>query len=559
MNGSDHEETQITPPSEGAGAESRMDATGRYRLGLPIGEGGMAVVYDGYDTHLHRSVAVKVLRHAFVADRDMRTRFFYEANLLAEMDHPGILPIFDTGDVPGEGPFYAMKRVHGVTLRTILLSRAKDGINDPGQVSRLLGILEKAGNTLAYAHGRGIVHRDMKPSNIMVDDYGIVVVLDWGLSKNLRPGSAEQAMATTQQGIVKGTPAYMAPEQASGDPDAIDCRADVFALGIMLYEILTGQSPFPGATSAEVLESIVDKDPVPPRKVNRRASRVLAAVCLKALCKDPAGRYPTAKEFTEDLRRFRDRLPTTAYRPRLRDRLRSWAARHPVKSTAMGMLAAVVIVLSVGVYGVNQVRSFIQGIVADAAAAVLQAVDSKTSEIDQQVLDLEKQRDALDNPNGREAMLINAQIEELRAVRKVYIRESHQLAAGVIGFVSAGDMGSLDKFQPNFARAIRESSIREAEDLIHVGEYYEAHFWIWTCLVRSAEMGWDEKQMARLLELRGEAEAKMREGKGADFPMPDWEQHDIGEMLRESLSEAGLLERVPAPLESRGGLWRADE
>jgi hypothetical protein len=257
-----------------------------------------------------------------------------------------------------------MRRVRGKTLRDILGDRCGTEVACPHATAHLIDIYEHVCRTIAYAHDAGIMHRDLKPENIMVDDFFTVFVMDWGLSKRVPAGDAgDDDVMRTQEGTIKGTPAYMSPEQASGAVDSIDYRSDVFSLGIILYEILTGQLPFVGRTHTEMLEEILYHEPPNPRTVKPCADRELAAICMKALDKDPRRRYPTAKELATDIRNYREFRTVSAVAPRIRDRLVKWARRHTVVATAVTtlVLALGIAVAGFGIYRYAEGSALKQG------------------------------------------------------------------------------------------------------------------------------------------------------------------------------------------------------
>jgi len=249
-------------------AEGALDREGRYRITAKIAEGGMGAIYKGRDVHLGRDVAVKILRDTSHQRIESLRRFVEEAQIAGQLQHPGIVPVYDVGETPQKQPYFIMKLVKGKTLSAMLAARTS--VDDDR--SKFLAVFEHICQTLAYAHARGVIHRDLKPSNIMVGAFGEVQVMDWGLAKVLSGGAGSAAQADpqyapdrsvvrtacedsssddspgsyTQAGSVLGTPAYMSPEQARGDLELIDERADVFGLGAVLCEILTGQPPFSG-------------------------------------------------------------------------------------------------------------------------------------------------------------------------------------------------------------------------------------------------------------------------------------------------------------------------
>jgi len=337
----DDDSTEIDPlveqePPVDPGAAS--PTPGRYRIGGVIGKGGMAFVREAEDTHLGRTVAVKTMRPRVARSAEMRGRFVQEGRILAELAHPGTLPVHDAGVLETGEPFYAMQLIQGRTLSEILDSRTTEDAQDRGALLGLVDVFERVCQTMAYAHRRGIVHRDLKPSNIMVDEFGALAVMDWGIAKRIADDGEDTDQ--TEAGVVMGTPGFMSPEQSKA-LDAAGEPADVFALGVILYEILTLQRPFDGNSSRELMLDVLHHDPAPPKRLNPDCPRELSAICLKALAKNPRKRYRDAGELAADLRKFREFRPVSAVAPRLIDHLANWARRNRALS---GGLAALLIV-----------------------------------------------------------------------------------------------------------------------------------------------------------------------------------------------------------------------
>jgi serine/threonine-protein kinase len=264
----------------------------RYELGEIIGFGGMSEVHMGRDTRLHRDVAVKVLRADLARDPSFYLRFRREAQNAAALNHPAIVAVYDTGEAEtanGPLPYIVMEYVEGVTLRDIVHT---DGPIPP---RRAIEIIADACQALNFSHQHGIIHRDVKPANIMISKTGAVKVMDFGIARAL----ADAGNSVTQTAAVIGTAQYLSPEQARGEP--VDARSDVYSLGCVLYEVLTGEPPFTGDSPVAVAYQHVREDPVPPSQKHSGISAELDAVVLKALAKNPDNRYQTAAEMRTDL------------------------------------------------------------------------------------------------------------------------------------------------------------------------------------------------------------------------------------------------------------------
>jgi hypothetical protein len=305
---------------------------GPYELVEPIGEGGMGVVWKARHRDLKRTVALKMIRAGAAAGLPDRARFRVEAESVARLQHPNIVQLFEVGDHDGL-PFVALELVEGGSLAHRLQGQPLP----PVQAARLIEMLAQA---MHLAHSRNIVHRDLKPANVLLTAEGLPKVTDFGLARQLDTDSGQ-----TESGLIMGTPGYMAPEQASGQAHAVGPAADVWALGAILYECLTGRPPFKGATALETLEQVRNREPVSPRSLNLRVPRDLETICLKCLHKDPARRYSSARELADDLERFRLGEPILARRVGTLVRLAKWVRRHPAVAF---LLMALVIVFATG-------------------------------------------------------------------------------------------------------------------------------------------------------------------------------------------------------------------
>ncbi|HEV2860444.1 MAG TPA: protein kinase [Pyrinomonadaceae bacterium] len=286
-----------------------------YRILSQLGEGGMGVVYVAEDTRLGRRVAIK-FPHAGRDERHYRARFLREARAVSLLSHKNIAAVFDYGETEDGQPYIVMELVTGQTLGDIL---AAEGVS----VSRAVEVIREVAEALSEAHRRGVVHRDVKPSNVVVNERGEVKVLDFGLAKQLHEegseGSAGPAGLSThtRSDVVIGTPLYLSPEQARGAK--VDGRSDLFALGALLYECVAGRSAFSGSNVIEIGAQVLHFDPPPPSRFNSRVPADLDRLTLKALAKKPEDRYQSAAEMAADLARLRARLPADTVRTRRLD------------------------------------------------------------------------------------------------------------------------------------------------------------------------------------------------------------------------------------------------
>jgi eukaryotic-like serine/threonine-protein kinase len=274
----------------------------RYELGDILGLGGMSEVHLARDVRLHRDVAVKVLRADLARDPSFYLRFRREAQNAAALNHPSIVAVYDTGEAEtpaGPLPYIVMEYVNGVTLRDIVHT---DGPMPP---RRAIEVIADACQALNFSHQNGIIHRDVKPANIMISTTNAVKVMDFGIARAIADGNS-----VTQTAAVIGTAQYLSPEQARGE--SVDARSDVYSLGCVLYEVLTGEPPFTGDSPVAVAYQHVREDPIPPSERHEGISADLDAVVLKALAKNPENRYQTAAEMRTDLVRVHNGEPPEA-------------------------------------------------------------------------------------------------------------------------------------------------------------------------------------------------------------------------------------------------------
>lgn len=316
----------------------------KYAVIRKLGSGGMGTVYLAQDAELGRKVAVKVMN---IADPSgaLASRMMREAQIIALLEHPGIVPIHDVGTLDDGRVFYAMKLVHG---------RRLDESVDSASLADLLRIFQKVCEAVAFAHAHRVIHRDLKPENIMVGSFGEVLVMDWGVAKVLTGGRAEMGASLPEQGDVSfeeidladtlplfdpphgetgggtiiGTPAYMPPEQAKGRTELLDERSDVYALGAILYFLLTGRPPSDAANGTAASATISVGQPARPRHIRSKIPKAIEAVCLKAMSERQEDRYPGAEKMAKDVLNFLDGSPVSAYRENFVETAGRWLGKN---------------------------------------------------------------------------------------------------------------------------------------------------------------------------------------------------------------------------------------
>jgi predicted Ser/Thr protein kinase len=308
---------------------------GDYEIIRELGKGGMGVVYQARQISLNRPVALKMIRAATLASEDEQRRFHNEAEAVAALDHPHIVPILEVGNHDGQR-YFSMKLIGGPSLDTTLAEYA----NDPRAAARLV---KTAAEAVHHAHQRGILHRDLKPANILLDDRSEPHVTDFGLAKRME-GDSE----LTHSGAIMGTPAYMAPEQASGRRGAVTIASDVYGLGAILYATLTGRAPFGADSVEEILGQVRDSVPVSPSKLSPRSPRDLEVICLKCLEKNSERRYSSAQALAEDLGRYLSGEPILARPVGRAQRAWMWCRRNRKITSLVALLVASMVLGTVG-------------------------------------------------------------------------------------------------------------------------------------------------------------------------------------------------------------------
>lgn len=333
---SEHTENSTVMPGNGRTAPSGQPLAdfGDYELLQEMGRGGQGIVYRARQKSLNRTVALKIVGLGQWATPRHLKRFHLEAEAAASLDHPCIVPIYEIGERDGSC-YFSMKLVDGGPLDEV----ARREQMSPRRAAEIIAGLAR---TLHYAHERGILHRDIKPGNILIDAKGQAHLTDFGLAR-----LAETEATITRTSEALGTPSYMAPEQAKGDHTDLTCATDVYGLGAVLYQLLTGNPPFAGGTTFETIRLVLETEPRQPRLLNPKLDRDLSTICLKCLEKDPRRRYPTALALAEELERWLKHEPIQARRTTVMARGRKWVRRNP--AIAALLLSLVALAIAVGV------------------------------------------------------------------------------------------------------------------------------------------------------------------------------------------------------------------
>ncbi len=352
---------------------------GEYELVEEIAHGGMGVVWKARQLGLDRFVALKTLHAGSLVSAQARLRFRLEVEAVARLNHPNIISLFETGESEGVH-YYTMRLVEEGTLADLLADASR---RPP--LRDVVALVVKVARAVQYAHQRGVLHRDLKPSNILLDGGSEPLVADFGLARSLLDHSE-----LTQTGTILGSPNYMAPEQAAGDPGQVSTAADVYALGAILYEVVAGRPPFAGGTPLEVLEQARSVEPVAPGSLSRTQTilsrsmaRDLDTIALKCLRKEPSARYGSASDLAEELENWLQGRPIQARRMGAVERLGRWCRREPILAAAAALtLALVLAIIAGGILHVRRIERARNQIAAQAGALRQQNLQIRLREVE---------------------------------------------------------------------------------------------------------------------------------------------------------------------------------
>ena len=495
-------------PTEGAA----LPQVPGYEVEAVLGHGGMGVVYRAWHLRLHRPVALKMLLAGAHAQSVDQERLLREAEAVAGLSHANIVPVYEVGDVDGQ-PYFTMEFIEGGSL-------AQKLAGTPHPADRVAALVATIAEAIQVAHQSGILHRDLKPANILLTADGTPKVSDFGLARRL-----ESAGGLTLSGLPVGTPSYMAPEQARGKSQALGPAVDVYALGAILYECLTGRPPFRGESPTETLLQVIDQEPVSPSRLNSKVARDLDRICLKCLHKDAKRRYASAQDLADDLHRFLAGKPVQARPVGAVERVVKWARRRP--AAALLIFSLLVILVSAGVTGLwlhdqemdrQTAKAHQEDQAREAIKAALQRADDRRKEErwEEALLILNEASSHIGNANSPslEERLRRAKADFQFAADLQRVREDLPLDPNGRGY----DLPSYWRLRVRqFQAALERGGLKVGSDLEPVVEYIQA-----SAIRDQLIAAIDDWALASLMCSDDVAvERLLRIGRAAD-PEPNW-------------------------------------
>lgn len=386
-------QTRKSQPQRNSNKDAFVKSGSRFRVLRSHARGGLGEVYVAKDEELNRQVALKEIQKQYADQDDSRSRFVQEAEITGGLEHPGIIPVYGLGSYEDGRPYYAMRFIDGDSLKEAIsrFHSANMSVAERRLELRvLLGRFVDVCQAIGYAHSRGVLHRDLKPGNIMLGKYGETLVVDWGLAKvkgreesiaasdaeKTLHVSAESNVTPTVMGQVIGTPAYMSPEQATGAISDLGPQSDVYSLGATLFHLLTGTAPFVDADSFAIVKRIQAGDIPSPRSIDKSIPSSLDAICRRAMSVLPSDRYDTTQSLGDDIERFLADEPVSAMNEPFITRVRRWARKHPAIMTSA---AAMVLISTIGLSIFSTVVSGLNSKLATANRRLETAIENETS------------------------------------------------------------------------------------------------------------------------------------------------------------------------------------
>jgi serine/threonine protein kinase len=556
-----------------------------YKVITTVNRGGMGVILQARDLRIRRTVAMKVMKTSTQFSRENVLRFIDEAQLTGQLEHPNIVPVYELGiDEQGE-TFYTMKFVKGITLDDVLrgIRHGTERIVQKYPLGTLLTIFQKVCDAVAFAHSKGVVHRDLKPENIMIGSFGEVLVMDWGLAKNITAGRRETAVETTAQaqaqatkfvdlrgfetlnGLIVGTPPYISPEQARGELDSIDPRTDIYVLGAILYTILTLRPPVEGESVNEVVEKILGSQIAPPSSFNavprsdgsgpgvdqivfhhcpgKRIPDGLSAVAMKALELDPAARYQTVEDLQEDITAFQGGFAPKAERASVLKHGLLFAGRHKREMVLFSIFA--VLLLSAGVWFLIEVTRE-----KNVAVAKTHIAEEKTQQLEAAMAELRGTAPMFFD--DARMLAVQGRFEEAlekvdHAIRQIpNVADYHFLRGQILGAMWRWS-DSAEAFEDALARNAQHKGATEALELTK------------RIVASLDENGEPDKKLLSELRDRNRREGWKPDGDGDKRPRPPFMRGKDGPGFDPANRRFGGMGRIEERIVRRpDGTWSVD-